>query len=311
MTSSEPVRAGLAAVAFLTRIPVGRLAPLDARDVARGAVLFPLVGAAVGGAAGVLADLLVPGVPGLVAGALAVGLAALVTGAMHLDALADMLDALGGTTRERALEIMRDHSIGAFGAVGLCVVCLVNASAIGALAVQNEAWLAGLVAGAVGRAAILPRARARADARGGAGRGRGGAGGRAHGDRAAALLPGLARRSHGRLSRGDGRALRDRRARRVPRRTLMRLVLVRHAEAEESARGRCYGSLDVGLSARGRSQCATLADGLASEHVASVVSSPRIRALETARAIAERHGLGVRVDPAQQERDFGELEGRT
>ena len=122
MTSSEPVRAGLAAVAFLTRIPVGRLAPLDARDVARGAALFPLVGAAVGAAAGVLADLLVPAVPGLVAGALAVGLAALVTGAMHLDALADTLDALGGTTRERALEIMRDHSIGAFGAVGLTVV---------------------------------------------------------------------------------------------------------------------------------------------------------------------------------------------
>ena len=172
MTSSEPVRAGLAAVAFLTRIPVGRLAPLDARDVARGAVLFPLVGAAVGGAAGVLADLLVPGVPGLVAGALAVGLAALVTGAMHLDALADMLDALGGATRERALEIMRDHSIGAFGAVGLCVVCLVNASAIGALAVQNEAWLAGLVAGAVGRAAILPLARALPSARAGEGQGR-------------------------------------------------------------------------------------------------------------------------------------------
>ena len=172
MTSSEPVRAGLAAVAFLTRIPVGRLAPLDAGDVARGAVLFPLVGAAVGAAAGALADLLVPGVQGLVAGALAVGLAALVTGAMHLDALADTLDALGGTTRERALEIMRDHSIGAFGAVGLCVVCLVNASAIGALAVQNEAWLAGLVAGAAGRAAILPLARALPYARGGEGQGR-------------------------------------------------------------------------------------------------------------------------------------------
>jgi len=91
----------------------------------------------------------------------------------------------------------------------------------------------------------------------------------------------------------------------------MRLVLVRHAEAEESARGRCYGSLDVGLSARGRSQCAALADGLASEHVALVVSSSRIRALETARAIAERHGLDVRADPALQELDFGELEGRT
>lgn len=172
MTAAEPIRAGLAAVAFLTRVPVGRVVALDARDVARGAAVFPLVGAAVGAAAGVLADLLVPALPNLVAGGLAVGLAALVTGAMHLDALADTLDALGGATRERALEIMRDHSIGAFGAVGLCVVCLVNASAIGALATRDEAWLAGLVAGAAGRAAILPLARALPYARVGEGQGR-------------------------------------------------------------------------------------------------------------------------------------------
>jgi cobalamin 5'-phosphate synthase/cobalamin synthase len=172
MTSTEPIRAGLAAVAFLTRVPVGRAVELDARDVARGAVLFPLVGAAIGAAAGVLADLLVPSLPALVAGGLAVGLAALVSGAMHLDALADTLDALGGATRERALEIMRDHSIGAFGAVGLCVVCLVNASALGALAAENSAWLAGLVAAAVGRAAILPLARALPYARAGGGQGR-------------------------------------------------------------------------------------------------------------------------------------------
>jgi cobalamin 5'-phosphate synthase/cobalamin synthase len=170
--TAEPARAGLAAVAFLTRVPVGRAFALDARDVARGAFLFPLVGAAVGAAAGVLADLLVPTVPGFVAGGLAVGLAALVTGAMHLDALADTLDALGGATRERALEIMRDHSIGAFGAVGLCVVCLVNASALGALAVHDAAWLGSLVAGAAGRAAILPLARTLPYARVGEGQGR-------------------------------------------------------------------------------------------------------------------------------------------
>jgi cobalamin 5'-phosphate synthase/cobalamin synthase len=169
---ASPIRAGLAAVAFLTRLPVGRLIALDARDVVRGAPLFPLVGAAVGGAAGLLADLLVPDLPGLVAGALAVGLAALLTGAMHLDALADTADALGGTSRERALEIMRDHAVGAFGAVALVVVCLVDASAIAALAVGDDAWLAGLVAGATGRAAILPLARELPYARDGAGQGR-------------------------------------------------------------------------------------------------------------------------------------------
>lgn len=91
----------------------------------------------------------------------------------------------------------------------------------------------------------------------------------------------------------------------------MRLVLVRHAETEEAARGRCYGALDVGLSAGGRTQCARLAEALSGERVSAVVSSPRTRAVETAQAIAEPHGVEVRVDPDLRELDFGDLEGRT
>ena len=91
----------------------------------------------------------------------------------------------------------------------------------------------------------------------------------------------------------------------------MRLVLVRHAETEASARGRCYGSLDVGLSPVGRSQCAALERALAAEVVSAVVTSPRVRAVETATAIAEPHGVDVRVDEDLQELDFGEVEGRT
>jgi len=91
----------------------------------------------------------------------------------------------------------------------------------------------------------------------------------------------------------------------------MRLILVRHAETEASTRGRCYGSLDVGLSALGRRQQTILASVLAGETVAAVVTSPRVRAFETASAIAEPHGLDTRVEPALRELDFGELEGRT
>ena len=171
MTESAPIRAGLAAIAFLTRVPVGRLVVLDARDVARGAALFPLVGAAVGAAAGLVADQLVPEL-GLLAGVLAVALAALVTGALHLDALADTADALGGATRERALEIMRDHAVGAFGAVALVLVCLVDASAYASLGSAEEAVAAGAVAAAAGRAAILPLARVLPYARSGDGQGR-------------------------------------------------------------------------------------------------------------------------------------------
>jgi adenosylcobinamide-GDP ribazoletransferase len=166
------LRAPLAAVAFLTRVPVGGRVPLDARDVARGAALFPLVGGVVGGVCGLVADALAGPLPSLVAGSLAVGLAAVLTGAMHLDAVADTADALGGRSRERSLEIMRDHAVGAFGAVALVLVCLVDAASLGALGSSGDAALVGLAAGAGGRGAILPLALLLPYARPGEGQGR-------------------------------------------------------------------------------------------------------------------------------------------
>src|SRR6185503_16979263 len=161
------VRAMLAAIAFLTRIPLGRVADLDGRDVARGAALFPLVGAGVGALGGLVADGLADRVPTLAAAGLALLLVALLTGAMHLDALADAADALGGTTRERRLEIMRDHAIGSFGAVALVLVVLVEASALAALAVDGHATAAFAAAGACSRWASLPLAAALPPARAG------------------------------------------------------------------------------------------------------------------------------------------------
>jgi broad specificity phosphatase PhoE len=82
-----------------------------------------------------------------------------------------------------------------------------------------------------------------------------------------------------------------------------RLVLVRHAEPEEDARGRVYGTLDVGLSPAGREQARRLAESLPR---VPVYSSPRCRAVETARAL----GAAPIVEPDLREIDFGELEGR-
>jgi len=149
-------RAAVAAVTFLTRVPVGRRIAVDAADVARGAVLFPVVGAAVGAVAGLTAAGLEGPLPPLVAGGLAVGVAALLTGALHLDALADTADALGARTRERALEIMRDPRIGTFGVVALAVVLLVEADAVGSLATAGDAVAAFATAGALSRAAAPP-----------------------------------------------------------------------------------------------------------------------------------------------------------
>jgi adenosylcobinamide-GDP ribazoletransferase len=120
----------------------------------------------------VVADVLAGPLPTLVAGGLAVALAAVLTGAMHLDALADTADAFGGRTRERSLEIMRDHAVGAFGAVALVLACLVDAATVGALGATGDAALVGLAAGAAGRAAILPLAFLLPYARPGGGQGR-------------------------------------------------------------------------------------------------------------------------------------------
>ncbi len=44
----------------------------------------------------------------------------MLTGAIHLDGLADSMDGLiGAQTKEKALSIMKDHSVGVFGAVSL------------------------------------------------------------------------------------------------------------------------------------------------------------------------------------------------
>jgi alpha-ribazole phosphatase/probable phosphoglycerate mutase len=87
----------------------------------------------------------------------------------------------------------------------------------------------------------------------------------------------------------------------------MKLVLVRHGEPADDARGRCYGSLDVSLSDRGREQAASLAERLHGERIDAVYSSPRVRAVETAAAL----GRPVELDERLRELDFGAFEGRT
>ncbi len=159
-------RAAVAAVTFLTRVPLGRRVLVEATDVGRGAVLFPLVGAGIGALAGLAAAGLEGPLPPLVAGGLGAAVAVALTGALHLDALADTADAFGAGTRDRALEIMRDPRLGAFGVAAVALALLVEAAALGALADAGDAVAGFAVAGALSRAApgplaaVLPYARA-------------------------------------------------------------------------------------------------------------------------------------------------------
>jgi adenosylcobinamide-GDP ribazoletransferase len=146
------VRAAVAAVAFLTRVPVGRLVVVDAADVARGAALFPLVGAGIGAAVGAIAAGLAGPLTASLAAVLAVAAGAALTGALHLDGLADAADALGGGTRERALEIMRDHQVGAYGALALVFDIATKIAAVSVLATRGDALRFCACAACVARA---------------------------------------------------------------------------------------------------------------------------------------------------------------
>jgi adenosylcobinamide-GDP ribazoletransferase len=160
------LRALGAAVCFLTRLPLGRRLAVDGDDLARAGAMFPLVGAAIGALLGAVALLLVHPLGGWLAAVLALTAAALLTGALHLDALADSADALSARTRERALEIMRDHAIGSYGAVAIALDLLLKSGAVSTLASHHHALRTAVAAGALSRAApvllaaALPYARA-------------------------------------------------------------------------------------------------------------------------------------------------------
>jgi adenosylcobinamide-GDP ribazoletransferase len=141
------------AIGFLTVVPVGHseAAPADLL----GRAWFPLVGALVGGLAGLIFTLFAPVLGRLFAAVAAVATAALLTGGLHLDGLADAADGLlGGRTVERRLEIMRDPRLGSFGVIALVLVLAGEISLLSTMA-PARAVAALVVAGAISRLALL------------------------------------------------------------------------------------------------------------------------------------------------------------
>jgi len=89
-----------------------------------------------------------------------------------------------------------------------------------------------------------------------------------------------------------------------------RIYLCRHAEPDETARGR-FCSRDAGLSETGRARASALGATLAEARLAALYSSPLRRARETAELIAAKVRLEVVEAEDLAEVDFGELEGLT
>jgi alpha-ribazole phosphatase len=91
---------------------------------------------------------------------------------------------------------------------------------------------------------------------------------------------------------------------------LTRAILIRHADPAEEARGRCYGTTDIGLSPRGERRARHLAVMLRRVPIDAVYTSPTCRAVDTAAALAAAHDLTpIELDDLR-ELDFGVYEGR-
>lgn len=156
----QALRHYLLAVQFFTRIPVtGRLAAWVGYSPAMlraSAAHFPGIGwLAALLATGVYAALFWALAPNPLAPAVAAVFCTvatvLMTGGFHEDGLADVADGLGGSAdRERALDIMKDSRIGAFGAMALVLALLAKLSLLALLGAHSLlAAVAALVGGHV------------------------------------------------------------------------------------------------------------------------------------------------------------------
>ena len=141
----------LLALQFFTRIPVtGRLADWVGFSPAllrMSAGHFPGVGWLVGGLIAAFTAVLMAALVNsvfspLVAAVLGTALGVLITGAFHEDGLADVADGLGGTLdRDRALIIMKDSRVGAFGAIAVVLALLAKVSLLALLGSVSSAVL--------------------------------------------------------------------------------------------------------------------------------------------------------------------------
>jgi adenosylcobinamide-GDP ribazoletransferase len=150
-----------ASFSLLTLIPVGPADRLDQRRVTQAMLAAPFVGLVLG----VIADIFVlffrifgPNVrynpPTLLPAVAGVAVLTLLTRALHLDGLADVADSHGaGPDRERALTIMRDSRIGAYGTLALIFAILLQVGGLSVAITDHRGTVTLIVASMTGRLA--------------------------------------------------------------------------------------------------------------------------------------------------------------
>lgn len=149
-------------IEFFTRIPVlnnydKNSDRIDEQniDLAKAAIAFPIVGFLIGAIIATVWLVAYYFLPALPAAGIAVGFGLLLTGALHEDGLSDCADGLGpNVSIERALEIMRDSRIGAYGSAALIMTIGIRWTSLAGLDLW-AGFIGLIIAHMVGRAAIV------------------------------------------------------------------------------------------------------------------------------------------------------------
>jgi hypothetical protein len=255
--------------------------------------------------------------------------------------LADTADGFGGgQNSEDILRIMRDHAIGSYGGLALVVLVALKVTAYAAVLKQSN-WISALIlTPALGRwsilllTATLPYARPCESVAAGMGKRPLFWGTLAIAVVLVSVMSGRALVAcaaviavtgcfgiycHHRIAGITGDTLGAKRSTLRECRSahfslgwvsaMTRFWLIRHGEPAEEARHRCYGSLDVGLSEKGRTQMAETAQYLKTEPVAAIYTSPSSRALDSARILAAAQSCPFEVVADLREIHFGDFEG--
>ena len=149
------MKAFVAALRFLTVLPVPGEWGTAEEDLGRSVAFFPVVGILVGGVAAALAFGLVTVLPQLPANVLIVIGLVSVSGGLHLDGLSDTADGFfSSRPRERALEIMRDSRVGAMGVIAIVCVILLKVAALASVPVERV-WRTVFLMPIAGRCALV------------------------------------------------------------------------------------------------------------------------------------------------------------
>ncbi len=117
----------LAALRFLTVIPLPGRREVSQEEIGRSIVYFPVVGVIIGLVLAGLSWLLSLALPSMVVNALLLVALAVIPGALHLDGFIDTCDGLGThQTPETRWRIMSDSRVGGFGIIGAVLLLLVK-----------------------------------------------------------------------------------------------------------------------------------------------------------------------------------------